>query len=274
MIVYSTTKVGANTMEKGHAGGAGGGAVAETVTTIGGLVFKIRRNGSIYDIFGVLPNKPPEEKVLVSKEFGLKLFLQAITQKRNMDAPGYHLASCSRTRDGLVITDFFHSGENGNWTNNREASFATSDYYAEASAVAKVHNRTLAGIVMQLIQSMAAEGEVISVGNDVWSLGADGIQHSSPLNSAILAITANELLTGTPRTHPAAARYLQRRYDRLYSATSAITYRTFLENTKQHGWYGAWIGKGTVKENMLQTNANMACVDRCTHSGRKALKNG
>jgi hypothetical protein len=160
------------------------------------------------------------------------------------------LASCSLLAQGLNINEFFFT-----------ASQNDVDYLREAKRIAKENGRTLAGIVMQLIMEMAPDHTCILVETDTW-IGDQSGSGGKAVDSDDLKTAAHALMEGTQ-----AQAYLIKRWKRLYEnngkGASDVSWGKFLENTAEHGWYGAWLGNGdsTTKETMLTTNANMA--DRC-----------
>ena len=156
----------------------------------------------------------------------------------------FKLAYCAPTKKGLVIKDFFY-GRPTRWP-----------YYIKASAVAKANNRTLGGIVMQIIKEIALDGEVIYVGEDGWkSTGRE-----SRLTSTLLKQAANEILEGgeAVAVKTDAQTYLKKRWQRLHPKKQ-VSFSDYLVNTARHGWYGAWFaGDQTTKESMIATKTNRA----------------
>lgn len=195
--------------------------------TLGGLEFEYgyHPEDQTYDVYGKLPGKNPTL-----------------------------LASCSGLPRGLEIDNFFFT-----------ASQNDTDYLQEAKRMAKENDRTLAGIVMELIRKMAPDHTCILVETDTW-IGDQSGSGGKAFDSDVLKNAAGALLEKTDE-FPEAQAYLKKRWKRLYEnkgkGASDVSEKTFLENTAEHGWYGAWLGDGdsTTKETMLTTNANMA--DRC-----------
>lgn len=164
----------------------------------------------------------------------------------------YKLVHLISTEKGLEIADFFYT-RNYRWP-----------YYKKASVIAKANDRTIAGIVMGIIKEIADDEEVIFVGKNAWTRTVG----ESYLTSALLKQAAYQILKGGGDLEAFAfktdaQKYLEKRWKRLYP-DKKVSFSEFLENTRQHGWYGAWFVRGrTTKETMITTKKNMVFVDRC-----------
>lgn len=142
------------------------------------------------------------------------------------------------------ISDFFF------WQNN-----STSPYYKEASTIAKEHDRTLAGIAMEIIKDKMADGDYLREDTDAW-FGRNG---ESKIDSGNLKRAAQMLLDETAG-EDVAKEYLKMRYQRLFPA-GKISREDFLRNIQSRGWYGAWLPHAfTPKKDVITTAAFISSV--------------
>lgn len=129
-------------------------------------------------------------------------------------------------------------------------------YYKYASQEAKKIDRTLAGIVMEIIKEEMPDGWLLRIEVDTWR--AQGLT-SQDLKTAAQQLLAKKDTSSEPSDE--AQSYLQHRYDRLFPKEK-IPLDKFLHNIASNGWYGAWLPQEyTEKQNIISTAACLAAAD-------------
>jgi len=188
----------------------------EKVYHLGGLDFEYRATANHFFINGIWKGKKLE---IASGEIGP-----------------------NETHNEFLIDNFFAD----------DHGFQTP-YYEEASKVAKENNRTMAGIVMEIMKTEMEDGYYLRVEADAWG--------RSSLNSRILKEAARQLLRGGEAADKKAEVYLRHRYERLFPGQE-VEWDTFLANTERNGWYGAWIPQESTLKKDIITTAARVFVDR------------
>lgn len=209
----------------------------------------------------------PEDDLEDVKEYdiaGLKFRIECFTRHFNIigllpgDSKRYSLVTCSgchvlMEESGLVkLDDFFNSANNSG-----------TKYYKAAKMIVQKDNRTLAGVIMELIRTFLMEFEHnqrITVGVDVW--------HTSDITTTDVKETATKLFnlgekkdcwdpTKLVDRDNEVDMYVSKRYKRLYP-DHKTTFKDYLNGLKIYGWYSPWIQPFSVDaSNMGVTAASL-----------------
>jgi hypothetical protein len=149
------------------------------------------------------------------------------------------LAECELSSTSWKLTDFMFEIH---WENDADKIITA------LKNVARSKNRTLVGVIMELIKTLMSKNETLHV-DDAWEGGP-----ANSLNSFKLKQAAQTIRDSHARIQ--GADYLVRRFDRL-NGKGSQSFATYIDNTIKGGYYGAWnlSTQNTSKDDIIVTTA-------------------